>query len=275
MPEQQRIRREKREKLLQSGGEAYPVIVDRTISITDLRDKYVVLAEGENEPESTPAHAAPVTYLRAGDETTDEVAIAGRVLFIRNTGKLCFATIQEGSGTQIQAMLSLAEVGPDLLAAWKSDVDLGDIVSVRGRVIVSKRGALSLVGAICCFWRGLPARERILVTGEGIRLTRITGQNSFIPWSQKPSASHVNGGDLLVNTKGRVDEMRFSMSLLPVSCRQFQRLLDTFSRSVSKRHRLDGPYALQTVLDVLEPTEEEYSDSSWTWARPEVSQGGA
>ena len=108
MPEQQRIRREKREKLLQSGGEAYPVIVDRTISITDLRDKYVVLAEGENEPESTPAHAAPVTYLRAGDETTDEVAIAGRVLFIRNTGKLCFATIQEGSGTQIQAMLSLA-----------------------------------------------------------------------------------------------------------------------------------------------------------------------
>ena len=147
MPEQQRIRREKREKLLQSGGEAYPVIVDRTISITDLRDKYVVLVEGENEPESTPAHAAPVTYLRAGDETTDEVAIAGRVLFIRNTGKLCFATIQEGSGTQIQAMLSLAEVGPDLLAAWKSDVDLGDIVSVRGRVIVSKRGELSVLAS--------------------------------------------------------------------------------------------------------------------------------
>ena len=133
-------------------------------------------------------------------------------------------------------------------------------------------GALSLVGAICCFWRGLPARERILVTGEGIRLTRITRQNSFIPWSQKPSTSHVNGGDLLINTKGKAGGMRFPMSLLPVSCRQFQRLLDTFSRSVSKRHRLDGPYALQTVLDVLEPTEEEYSDSSWTWARPDASR---
>ena len=134
---------------------------------------------------------------------------------------------------------------------------------------------LSSVGAVRCFWRSLPARERILVTGEGVRLTRITGQSSFIPWSQKPSASHVNGGDLLVNTQGRVDEMRFPMSLLPVSCRQFQRLLDTFSRSVSKRHRLDGPYALQTVLDVLESTEEEYSDSSWSWACPEVSQGAA
>ena len=112
---------------------------------------------GENEPESTPAHAAPVTYLRAGDETTDEVAIAGRVLFIRNTGKLCFATIQEGSGTQIQAMLSLAEVGPDLLAAWKSDVDLGDIVSVRGRGDVSKRGGAVGAGLVVAYGSEGPA----------------------------------------------------------------------------------------------------------------------
>ena len=131
---------------------------------------------------------------------------------------------------------------------------------------------LSSVGAVRCFWRSLPARERILVTGEGVRLTRITGQNSFIPWSQKPSALHVNGGELLINAKGKVGGMRFPMFLLPVSCRQFQRLLDTFSRSVSKRHRLDGPYALQTVLDVLEPTEEEYSDSSWTWAPRDASR---
>ena len=131
---------------------------------------------------------------------------------------------------------------------------------------------LSFAGAICCFWRGLPARERILVTGEGIRLTRITGQNSFIPWSQKPSALHVNGGELLINAKGKVGGMRFPMFLLPVSCRQFQRLLGIFSRSVSKRHRLDGPYALQTVLDVLEPTEEECADSSWTWAPRDASR---
>lgn len=142
LPEQVRIRREKREKLINEGGEAYPVVVDRTISITDLRKKYVTLAEGE-----TPGNEPGVTYLHAGEETTDEVAIAGRVLFIRNTGKLCFAWLQEGNGTQIQAMLSLAEVGPELLAAWKSDVDLGDIVSVRGRVIASKRGELSVLAS--------------------------------------------------------------------------------------------------------------------------------
>ena len=131
---------------------------------------------------------------------------------------------------------------------------------------------LSSVGAVRCFWRSLPARERILVTGEGVRLTRITGQSSFIPWSQKPSALHVNGGELLINAKGKVGGMRFPMFLLPVSCRQFQRLLGIFSRSVSKRHRLDGPYALQTVLDVLEPTEEECADSSWTWAPRDASR---
>ncbi len=35
---------------------------------------------------------------------------------MRNTGKLCFATLQDGDGTQVQAMLSLAEVGEQGLA---------------------------------------------------------------------------------------------------------------------------------------------------------------
>lgn len=142
VPEQLQIRREKRERILNSGGEAYPVTVDRTISISELRRKFVVLAADQD-----PANEQGVTYLRAGDETDTEVAIAGRVLFIRNTGKLCFAAIQEGNGTQIQAMLSLAVVGADKLAAWKQDVDLGDIVSLRGKVIASKRGELSVLAS--------------------------------------------------------------------------------------------------------------------------------
>ena len=42
-------------------------------------------------------------------------------------------------------MLSLAEVGEERLTAWKADVDLGDFVSVTGRVISSKRGELSVL----------------------------------------------------------------------------------------------------------------------------------
>lgn len=127
-PEQLRIRREKREALLAAGHEPYPVEVDRSISIAELREKY----EGK---------------LEAGEETDDVVAVAGRVLFVRNTGKLCFAALQAGDGTSIQAMLSLAEVGEEKLAEWKQYVDLGDIVSVRGRVICSKRGELSVMAS--------------------------------------------------------------------------------------------------------------------------------
>lgn len=140
LPEQLRIRREKRARLMESGIDPYPVGVDRTISLRDLREKFVVVAEGE-DVESQEG----VTYLQAGEETDAEVAVTGRLIFMRNTGKLCFATLQDGDGTQVQAMLSLAIVGEESLAAWKSDADLGDFVSVRGHIIASRRGELSVM----------------------------------------------------------------------------------------------------------------------------------
>lgn len=140
IPEQLRIRRGKRERLLAAGTQAYPVKVERTLSLKQLRAKYVAVA-AEEDKGSDPG----VTYLAAGEETQDVQAITGRLIFMRNTGKLCFATLQDGDGTQVQAMLSLAEVGPERLAAWKSDVDLGDFVGVKGHVIASRRGELSIM----------------------------------------------------------------------------------------------------------------------------------
>ncbi|WP_291314041.1 lysine--tRNA ligase [Corynebacterium sp. UBA2622] len=140
LSEQQQYRRAKRQKLIDEGRDAYPAVVDRTDSLTEVRGRYHVAAEGEET-------AAPegATVLEAGQETQDVVAVAGRIMFKRDTGKLCFATLQEGNGTQLQVMLSLAEVGEEALASWKEDVDLGDIVSVRGRVIASRRGELSVM----------------------------------------------------------------------------------------------------------------------------------
>ena len=67
------------------------------------------------------------------------------MVFLRNSGKLCFATLREGDGTELQAMLSLDRVGEDALASWKGDVDLGDHVGVTGEVISSRRGELSVL----------------------------------------------------------------------------------------------------------------------------------
>lgn len=125
LPEQFRIRQAKRERLLEAGAEAYPVSVPRTHSLAELRAGYPDL-----EPDTA---------------TGDLVGVAGRVVFSRNSGKLCFATLQEGDGTQLQVMISLAGVGEDPLESWKADVDLGDIVFVHGEVISSRRGELSVL----------------------------------------------------------------------------------------------------------------------------------
>ena len=125
LPEQYRIRRDKRVRLLEQGRDPYPVAVDRTHTLAQLRAAYPDLA--------------------ADTASGDVVGIAGRVVFARNSGKLCFATLQEGDGTQLQVMISLAGVGEAELQAWKTDVDLGDIVYVHGEVISSRRGELSVL----------------------------------------------------------------------------------------------------------------------------------
>jgi len=125
VPEQFRIRQDKRQHLLNQGREPYPVAVPRTHSLAEIRSTYPDL----------PADAA----------TGVSVGVTGRVVFARNSGKLCFATLQEGDGTQLQAMISLAGVGEQALDSWKADVDLGDIVFVHGEVISSRRGELSVL----------------------------------------------------------------------------------------------------------------------------------
>jgi lysyl-tRNA synthetase class 2 len=125
LPEQLRIRREKRAGLIERGVEPYPVSVARTASLAEIRAKYAGL-----ETDST---------------TGDMQSLTGRIIFKRDTGKLCFATLREGDGTELQAMLSLDKVGQETLDTWKSDIDLGDIVSVTGEIITSKRGELSIL----------------------------------------------------------------------------------------------------------------------------------
>jgi lysyl-tRNA synthetase class 2 len=128
LPEQMRVRREKRARLLAEPAadrEPYPVTFERTTTLAEVRQRYVDL----------PVDTA----------TGDETAVAGRVMFIRNSGKLCFATLRAGDGSELQAMLSLARVGAEALDEWKRYVDLGDQVGIVGEVITSRRGELSVL----------------------------------------------------------------------------------------------------------------------------------
>jgi lysyl-tRNA synthetase, class II len=123
-PEQVRVRLAKRQRMIDEGADPYPVGYPRTATIAEVRAKYADLPP---------------------DTRTGEVAgVTGRVMLSRTGGKLCFATIRDGSG-DLQVMISLDRVGPDALAAWKRDVDLGDHVGVTGEVITSRRGELSVL----------------------------------------------------------------------------------------------------------------------------------
>ncbi|WP_173083990.1 lysine--tRNA ligase [Phytohabitans rumicis] len=120
-----RVRRSKRDRMLADGVEPYPLGFPRTTSLAQLREAYAELA--------------------TDTATGDKVAVTGRVIFIRNSGKLCFATLRDGDGTELQAMLSLDKVGAERLEDWKRLVDLGDLVGVEGEVITSRRGELSVL----------------------------------------------------------------------------------------------------------------------------------
>jgi len=124
LPEQMLVRREKLDRLRTAGIDPYPAGYPRTATIAEVR-----AAHPDLPPDTM---------------TGARVGVVGRVVLSRNSGKLCFATIRDGSG-ELQVMASLDRLGDESLALWKSAIDLGDHVGVEGEVITSRSGELSVL----------------------------------------------------------------------------------------------------------------------------------
>jgi lysyl-tRNA synthetase class 2 len=122
--EQKAVRLAKRERLLALGLGAYPVGIEITDTIGSVRARFDNLA--------------------ADEKTGETASLAGRVVSVRNSGKLCFIQLQAGDGDRLQAMVSLGEVGEESLALFKELVDLGDHLFVTGEIISSRTGELSI-----------------------------------------------------------------------------------------------------------------------------------
>lgn len=115
-------RLQKLDDLRNAGTEPYPYRFDRTVTLGELRAQ----------------HGA----LDAGAETEIEVAIAGRVMLMRDSGKLVFATVRDRED-EVQLFISKAVIGDDAFEAVK-DIDLGDWVGVHGTVMTTRKGELSV-----------------------------------------------------------------------------------------------------------------------------------
>jgi lysyl-tRNA synthetase, class II len=119
----EKIRRLARvDELRAAGVEPYPYRFDRSHTLGEVRAEW-----GNLEP---------------GTETDAEVAVAGRIMLKRDTGKLVFATIRDRSG-DIQLFISKSVTGDDQFADVK-ELDLGDWVGASGSVMSTRTGELSV-----------------------------------------------------------------------------------------------------------------------------------
>ncbi|MEY4174828.1 MAG: lysyl-tRNA synthetase [Actinomycetota bacterium] len=115
-------RLQKLAELRDGGTNPYPYRFDRSHTLSELRR-----AHGE---------------LEAGTETDVQVAVAGRIMLMRDSGKLVFATVRDRDD-DVQLFVSKAVIGDDGFEAFKS-LDLGDWVGVHGTVMTTRKGELSV-----------------------------------------------------------------------------------------------------------------------------------
>lgn len=70
---------------------------------------------------------------------TDQVSVAGRIVFMRKMGKMSFVTIRDVEGS-IQLSIKVDMVGEETYQFFKELVDVGDFVGVTGEVFTTHTG---------------------------------------------------------------------------------------------------------------------------------------
>ena len=122
-------RREKLAKLEELGIDPWGQRFDDVQSMADLR--------------------AQAAGMDPADQEGPTVRVAGRILLLRNAGRLVFLTLADRSG-RIQVMLGKKQVGPEV---WPivGCLDLGDIVGVEGRLGHSNSGEITVFASSLTF----------------------------------------------------------------------------------------------------------------------------
>jgi len=118
------VRRAKLDALRQRGAQPYAqgFVPDDDARSAQLQEKYASLQDGES--------------------SADIVAVAGRIIAIREQGKMSFVVIRDGQG-DLQLFVRKNVIGDDVFAEVKS-LDVGDWVWARGEVLRTRRGELSI-----------------------------------------------------------------------------------------------------------------------------------
>lgn len=127
LSEQEIIRREKLQQLLDMGIDPYPA---PTFEV------------------SHTAKAIKAEFTEEKKEDFAKVSVAGRVMMVRDMGKANFAVLQD-STDRIQIYIRRDDICPAedksmFDVVWKKLIDLGDIIGVEGYVFTTKMGETSI-----------------------------------------------------------------------------------------------------------------------------------
>ena len=122
--EQELVRREKADHLKELNIDPFGQKFERNGYASEIKEKYQDVEHDKFE------------------EINDEYTVAGRIMFIRKMGKASFFTIQDKSG-KIQIYISINDIGEEAYTLFKT-ADIGDIVGVRGKVMKTKTGEVTL-----------------------------------------------------------------------------------------------------------------------------------
>lgn len=117
-------RLKKIEELIKLGINPYPYSYEKKNSCSELQEKY--------------------SKLKQGKETKDKAKTAGRIMSIRDIGKLIFADLRDGNG-KIQIQLQDEKTSKKVIEFFKKFVDTGDFVGVEGKIGKTKRGELTIL----------------------------------------------------------------------------------------------------------------------------------
>ena len=127
MAREQEIIKERLRKiseLKKKGIEVYGYFFDKKDSAEDLQKKF--------------------SKLKNGQTTKNKAKIAGRVLVVRDMGKINFVTLQDSSG-KIQVILQQDKTSEKIIDFFKKYIDSGDFIGVSGKIVRTKRGELSVL----------------------------------------------------------------------------------------------------------------------------------
>lgn len=122
--EQELVRREKANKLRESGIDPFGHRFEVTDFSKDIKDEYQDMTHDEL------------------DELHKEVTVAGRIMFIRKMGKASFFSIKDKLGN-IQIYISINDVGEETYTLFKS-ADIGDIVGIKGILMKTQTGEITI-----------------------------------------------------------------------------------------------------------------------------------